>query len=66
MYTASLAIQTLSPGSGPIFLDQLACAESNERVLDCNTFFSPAGLHGCDHSMDVSVRCLGKNSVYLV
>ncbi len=47
-------------GSGPIFLDQLACSESSESVLECNRFFAPTGLHGCDHSMDVSVRCTGK------
>ncbi len=61
---ASVSIPTAVGGSGPIFLDQLACSVSSESVLECDRFFAPTGLHGCDHSMDVSVRCTGEyNSV---
>ena len=46
-------------GSGPIFLDELACSGAEESLLDCNSL-SPRGVHICDHSMDASVKCIGE------
>ena len=47
-----------SDGSGPIFLDQLDCSGSEESLLDCPSG-RPVGLHQCDHTMDVGIRCQG-------
>lgn len=47
-------------GSGPIFLDQLVCSESDENLLECRKN-SRLGLHSCDHMGDVGVRCVGKH-----
>ncbi len=40
-------------GSGPIFLDEVDCSGSEERLLDC----SHTSSHDCLHIEDVSVRC---------
>ena len=47
-------------GSGPIFLDQLVCSESDENLLECRKN-SRLGLHSCDHKGDVGVRCAGEH-----
>ena len=47
-----------SVGAGPIFLDQLNCLSSEESLLDC-PLGRPVGLHRCNHSMDVGLRCQG-------
>lgn len=44
--------------NSPIFLEQLDCTSANEDLLDCNSL-SATGIHSCDHSQDVSVRCTG-------
>ena len=45
-------------GSGPIFLDQLQCTGSEQSFLEC-AMGRAVGLHRCDHSMDVGIRCTG-------
>ena len=43
-------------GSGPIWLDNVACIGNEERLADC-----PANIIGsndCSHSQDVGVMCL--------
>ena len=45
-------------GSGPIFLDQLQCSESDKSLLHC-AMGRTIGLHHCNHSMDVSIKCSG-------
>ena len=45
-------------GSGPIFLDQLQCTGSEQSLLECG-MGRAVGLHRCDHSMDVGIRCTG-------
>ena len=42
---------------GPIFLDNLECDGSEERVLDCH---SSLGVHSCSHDQDVAVKCVGE------
>ena len=55
-----LASQILtSVGSGPIFLDQLNCVGSEESLVDCPLLERSVGLHHCNHSMDVGLRCSG-------
>ena len=47
-------------GSGPIFLDNLACSGDEQSLLECDTFTEARGLHSCMHSKDVGVTCIGK------
>ena len=49
----------ISQGVGPIFLDELSCFGDEERVEDCRRG-RPEGLHTCDHSQDVAIRCIGE------
>ena len=53
----SIPLPETDYGSGPIFLDELECEGSEERVLDCH---SSLGVHSCSHDQDVAVRCVGK------
>ena len=46
-------------GSGPIFLDQLECSDTDSYLLGCRRL-RPLGLHTCDHSRDVGVACTGE------
>lgn len=55
---AVVLITGFAPGSGAIFLDELSCSGEEKSLLNCTT--RPIGLHHCDHSMDVGVRCQGK------
>ena len=43
----------------PIFLDQLNCDGTENRLVDCRRY-TGIGLHTCDHSQDVGLRCEGK------
>lgn len=48
-------------GSGPIYLDELLCAEHDQALQDCNRGANTRtfGLTTCDHSSDVWIECLG-------
>jgi len=63
----SLGMETsdFGSGSGPIFVEQPVCSGFEASVLDCFTFF-PVGVHGCDHSSDVGIRCLGLPVVHFI
>ena len=49
---------TFGPGSGPITLDNVVCAGTEDNLLSCshNQIFQ----HNCDHSEDVAVICDGE------
>ena len=49
------------PGSYtiPIHLDNVNCQESATSLLNCT--HDPIGQHGCFHTEDVSVDCLGRD-----
>ena len=55
----AIQIPTTFYGSGPIFLDELECTSSDNDLLSCRTTFTSVGLTSCNHSQDVSVRCIG-------
>ena len=46
------------PGTGPIFLDNVACTGTEESLLSCVTAV-PMGTHNCIHSKDAGVACKG-------
>ena len=43
-------------GTGPIWLEELACSGSEDRIIDCS--HPPLGTHNCDHIHDVGVICI--------
>ena len=49
--------------SGPIFLDQLVCSESDSNLLECSRGDTLVGLTSCDHRQDVWIECRGMYSV---
>ncbi len=53
------------PGSGAIFLDEVNCRETDEKLLDCGLYTASVGLHSptCDHSNDIHISCRGKTYV---
>lgn len=46
-------------GTGPIFLDQLYCSESDQVLQSCRRGANPIGLTECDHTQDVQIMCKG-------
>ena len=42
-------------GSGPIYLDNVACQGEESSLLDCQR--NPIGEHNCDNSEDAGVSC---------
>ena len=53
-----------SPGSGPIWLDQLACTGEESGLASCRA--NQIGVHDCTHAEDVGIQCLPKSSMYIV
>ena len=44
-------------GTGPIYLDDVACTSSSTQLLECPS--SPISSHNCLHSADAGVGCEG-------
>ena len=44
-------------GTGPIYLDDVACTLSASQLLECSS--SPVLVHDCDHHADAGVGCEG-------
>jgi len=44
-----------SPGNGAIFLDNVACTESETNLANCP--HNGVGIHNCVHSEDAGVIC---------
>ena len=42
-------------GSGPTWLDDVACLGTETHVMQCGHHVW--GIHNCGHSEDVSIRC---------
>ena len=56
--TEVLPISEFQQGSGPIFLDKVACGGSENRLVECGG--APKGLHTCYHHQDTAIRCIGE------
>ena len=44
-------------GTGPIYLDDVACTSSDTQLLQCSS--RPILTHNCDHHADAGVGCEG-------
>ena len=44
-------------GTGPIYLDNVACTSSASQLLECSS--RPILTHNCRHSADAGVGCKG-------
>ena len=51
-------------GTGSIFLDDVQCAGTENRLLDCTT--RTVGTHNCAHSEDAGVTCTTSEFVQLI
>ena len=51
-------------GTGQIWLDNVACAGPESRLIDC--FHNGFGVHNCAHSNDASVICRGMCPYYSI
>ncbi|XP_041858530.1 macrophage receptor MARCO [Melanotaenia boesemani] len=47
---------TASPGTGPIWLDELKCTGAESDVFDCP--HNEIGVHNCHHDEDAGVQCI--------
>ena len=45
-------------GTGPIYLDNVACTSSDSQLLECSS--RPILTHNCNHHADAGVGCEGK------
>ena len=49
-------------GTGPIYLDDVACTLSDTQLLEC--YSRPILRHNCSHLADAGVGCEGNTSLH--
>lgn len=60
-----VARDSIGPGSGPVFLDQLYCSESDVSLQTCERGIAAVGLSSCGHTQDIQILCEGTNILKL-
>lgn len=57
-HTGAVALTTgfVNSNTGIIWLDQVTCAGTERRLIDCPA--NPIGLHDCSNFEDAGVRCV--------
>ena len=53
-----LTLGAVSDGNGQIWLDDVQCAGTESRLIDCTA--NPLGTHNCIHGEDAGVLCVSK------
>ena len=53
----AFSLAYFGPGSGAIFLDNVACTGLETSLLSCAS--NPIGVENCGHSEDAGVACAG-------
>ena len=56
-YIRALETYGAVAGSGPIWLDNLACTGTEESLFGC--LHNGVGNHNCRHNEDIGVKCQG-------
>ena len=51
-------------GTGPIYLDDVACTSSASQLLECSS--RPILTHNCHHTADAGVGCKGTCQVEIL
>lgn len=57
----ALSLAHFGQGTGPILLDNVECAGSESRLVECTA--NPIAAHNCIHLEDAGVRCRAPESV---
>jgi len=52
------SVQSFGPGVGKIWLDNLRCTSTENRLIDCP--HDGFGVHDCSHDKDAGLSCIGK------
>ena len=57
----ALGLASFGVGTGPIWLDNVLCAGSEQELSECpHNYNNSFGIHDCGHSEDAGVRCTGR------
>ena len=62
-YGSSYSRAYFGQGSGPIWLDSVACTGSESMLINCS-HLGVGVTRSCSHSEDAGVRCRGTQGIY--
>ncbi len=54
-FLGGVAVYTVTPGTGQIWLDDVRCIGSETTIVSCP--HRPIGTHNCNHNEDIGVSC---------